>query len=660
MTSGFASLPVSASGETLLAAGRFGPLRAVAALRNTLQLGSLPHLVFLRRLFLPLAVYATVLKARRLHDLVEFEGLGPVLDGWRSEPAFFLALFCAFAFLFIILTGRRARRFLTAGAVGVTAVTGSLETASHYFYSVTGSAVDWVLVGMFFRHLPELCNVVASETSAMTALYVSLPIPIAAVALKKRPREAPLLASSMRWRQALFFLAAAALSGIVSVIPSSTLRHRDLDRNATLQVATSMIGSLREPVSGARFDLQAMRGAHLLRRDTPQWKNLVVIMLESTRASATTPYNPELATTPFMADLAEQSLMAERAYAIVPHTSKATVAVLCGTEPHFRTPITESDEGGIATRCLAELLSDQGFESVYMMPSIADFEDWEQLVANLGFDEFIPLEKMGDTTGFEWAHYFGMEDDIMLEPTRKWLEEHRDNPFFVTYLTAAPHHDYRAPKRYGRHDFAEEEVFNRYLNAVHYQDHFLRNLFDLYRELGLYENTVFVLVGDHGQAFYEHGRMGHSNVPYEEGLTVPFLVHAPGAFQDGPRVSHIASHLDVLPTAISLLGFELSGGFPKGRPLWQADPDRTTPFHCWMERECVGSVQQSWKYVHHFGERPDELFDLSNDPLERVNLAARFPRKVEMRREAALRWRRDVNAAYEAFMGRRGLARFLE
>jgi len=660
MASGFASLHLSPCDEPVQSAGQAGPLGGLLPRLRALQLGSLLHLEFLRRLFLPLAIYATVLKARRLHHIAELEGLGTVLDGWRSEPAFFLALFCGFAFLFSIATGQRARRFLTAGAAITAVITGTLETAAHYFYSVTGSAVDWVLVDMFFRRLPELCNVVASEAGTTTALYVSLPIPIVALALKKRPGAAPLQTAVERRRQAWFFLATASLAGVLSVVPSLTLRHRDLDRNATLQVATSMIASLQEPVSAARFDLEAMRGVHLLRNQRPRWKNLVVIMLESTRASATTPYNPELATTPFMVELAEQSLMAERAYAIVPHTSKAMVAILCGMEPHFRAPITESDEQGLPTRCLPELLSDQGYQSVYMMPEIADFENWDQLVENLGFGDFVPLEKMGDTTGFEWAHYFGMEDDIMLEPSRKWLEEHRESPFFVTYLTAAPHHDYRAPKRYGRHNFAEEDTFNRYLNAVHYQDHFLRNLFDLYRELGLYQDTVFVLVGDHGQAFQEHGRIGHSNVPYEEGITVPFLIHAPGAFADGPRVSHIVNHLDVLPTAVSLLGFELMGGVHQGRPIWNADPDRTTMFHCWMERECMGSVQRNWKFVHHFGERPDELFDLSTDPEERLNLAARYPRRVETQRETTLRWRRDVNAAHEAFLGRKGLARFLE
>ena len=243
---------------------------------------------------------------------------------------------------------------------------------------------------------------------------------------------------------------------------------------------------------------------------------------------------------------------------------------------------------------------------------------------------------------------------------REWLTENRDQPFMIGYLTAAPHHDYRAPIRYGFEKFDEDEIFNRYLNAVRYQDYFIRNLFALFKELGLYEETLFVLVGDHGQAFMEHGRFGHSNVPYEEGLTIPFLIHAPGAFEDGPRIENLVSQLDVLPTTAALLGFDLEGGQYPGVPVWEAEADRVHFFSCWMERECVGSVDARWKHVHHFGDRPDELFDLETDPSERVNVADRYPELARVRSKAALEWRSHVNAAHENHMGYGGMARFLE
>ena len=59
-------------------------------------------------------------------------------------------------------------------------------------------------------------------------------------------------------------------------------------------------------------------------------RNVVLIHLESTRAQSVTPYNEELQTTPFLDELARESLLAERAYAVVPRSSKGSVAVNCG------------------------------------------------------------------------------------------------------------------------------------------------------------------------------------------------------------------------------------------------------------------------------------------------------------------------------------------
>ena len=90
--------------------------------------------------------------------------------------------------------------------------------------------------------------------------------------------------------------------------------------------------------------------------------------------------------------------------------------------------------------------------------------DWEgrpQLVENFGHDELISLEDM-NTEGFQMANYFGYEDDIMLEPSRQWLQQHGENPFFATYKTLTPHHPYKTPTRYGIKElYAEDEHIKR-------------------------------------------------------------------------------------------------------------------------------------------------------------------------------------------------------
>ena len=613
---------------------------------------------FLRFLFFPLAAYSLVSRASMMRDKAALDGIFPVLDGWRSEPALYVALLGLFGVAASLARSPAQRRVAAVAATLTAATTALLVVTSLYFYQVTGSHVDWVLCHLFLTKLSETMNVASSEANGTILLHVAVPSVAALLALRARPWSAPLLPRADRLRHARAYGLAAIVGAVLSIAPSLTLEERDLFRNGPLNIAASLHGSLSEPISDARFDREALESARLVPAAPSRWKNVVVVIMESTGTRATTAYDPEMPTTPFLAELAKKSLVMERAYTVLPHTSKANVSILCGLEPHLRLSITEKVAS--PARCLPALLRDHGYASAYVIPVIHDFAGRDRQVVHWGFEDFIPMEEMGDTSQFEYAHYLGLEDAAALEPTREWLANNGHRPFFVTHMTSTPHHDYVAPKRYGRHDFDEDEIYNRYLNAIHYQDQFLKELFALYEEQGLYEETLFVLIGDHGEGFWEHGRMGHSNIPYEEGVAIPFLIHAPGAFEDGARVENLVSQLDVLPTVASMLGFALEQGQYSGQPVWEAEADRVHFFSCWMERECVGSVDARWKHIHHFGEQPDELFDLAADPLETRNLAADHPELTRVRRKAALEWRGAVNASYEAHLGLTGIARFVD
>jgi hypothetical protein len=291
-------------------------------------------------------------------------------------------------------------------------------------------------------------------------------------------------------------------------------------------------------------------------KETPRTekRNVVLIHLESTRARSVTPYNEDLNTTPFLDELAKSSLLAERAYTTVPRTSKAIVSVNCGIQPHLVEEITEGRQGGIPSRGLADLLKEQRYSTAFFQSSTENFENFRDLVANFGYAEYYPLESFDEEykEGFEWANYFGYEDDILLKPSEEWLKKHRDQPFMVKYLTGTGHHDYQTPRRYGLEDFSEDEELNRYLNCLRYQDFFVRNLIEQYKELGYYEETIFVVYGDHGEGFGEHGRWRHEDVIWEEGARVPLLIHAPGGsggregkgtLQPHRRPAHGARHV---------------------------------------------------------------------------------------------------------------------
>ena len=91
--------------------------------------------------------------------------------------------------------------------------------------------------------------------------------------------------------------------------------------------------------------------------------------------------------------------------------------------------------------------------------------------------------------------------------------------------------------------------FQAYLNTITYFDGVLAELFRLLDERGFLKNTVVLLVGDHGEAFGEHGKRQHDDVLWEEGVHVPLLLHGPRDLVGPPRrVGGLRQLMDLVPT----------------------------------------------------------------------------------------------------------------
>jgi phosphoglycerol transferase MdoB-like AlkP superfamily enzyme len=362
--------------------------------------------------------------------------------------------------------------------------------------------------------------------------------------------------------------------------------------------------------------------ATLARTGSTRKRNVVMVFLESVRASSTTLVDPSLNTTPFLAELAKTSLVASNAYAVVPHTSKALTAGHCGVAPPLDMQVTEAKPRGIYARCLPQLLRDQGYRTAFFQSATEHFEYRSNLVSNFGHQDFFPVDTM-PKKGSSRANYFGWEDDIMLRPSRDWLKQDPGRPLLATYLTVTSHHDYVVPSSIDVQQLAADPELNKYLNTIRYQDRFLKRLFDQYRKLGLYQNTVFVIVGDHGEGFGEHGLRQHDNTVYNEGVRIPLLVHDP----QNPRQRTMRA--PVQATALLATVAELLGS-----------PVRIA---CYGDDRCMALVRGNGKFVFHFGQRPDEFFDLATDPGEERNVLARQDRAtmVAMRADL-LRWRAQV------------------
>ena len=611
-------------------------------------------------LVIPLGVVVVALKLWRVVDRGEAAAWWAAPDLLRPD-VLMVAGFAAVGWVVVKLAARRRFEHVALGMMQAVAVVwAALEVLANHFYQVTGSTFDLHLLVFSVGRLDETWDVIISEATAaslglmgfVVAVLVTLPWGLWLWARQQQDDDdEPVGPRKLPSRFVGGWLAGAvACVGLAFVPPVGedyTAFGRATVVNMLLSVQDVRITDEirekadRQPLTDLEPELSDDAEQH------PQ--NVVILVLESTRAQSMTVYDPEMETTPFLADLAEKSTVADRAYSTVPHTSKALVAMLCGVEPQLRMPITEAQPGGLPARCIADLLGRLGYQSVFLQSATERFEDRPGLTDNMGYDDFIPLERM-DSSDYERSNYFGYEDAIMLPYARQWHEQRDDGPFLSTYLTLTPHHDYLAPKRrYGRHQFVdgvdEDDKLNRYKNTLYYVDQFTEELIEQYRKLGHYDDTLFVIMGDHGEAFGEHGRTQHDNVIWEEGLHVPLLIYDPSN-PEGERIDYPVSQIDLVPTILDRLGIDVQGEEFPGKPIEETHEDRVVYGHCWYERRCMARIGHRLKYIDHFGQRAPEVYDLHEDPWEENNLADEKQDEIRQWRADLYGWREGVNAMY--------------
>ena len=612
--------------------------------------------VYLSSLLVPLVVYNLVLKGIRIDSQEELPGGLAAFALIRSDLLFNLGYVFLWVGLFALTRDSRLRWPVVVLFHTVTILVVATTTSAHQYFQETGSTLSLNVITYSLRTLGEIADVIGSVTSlaiwawVLVILgYIVLGPWIVATLVCGKPGESGSFASPSTSR--LFALGAftTSLGFIFLSLPvGAGVAGKSFSRDAVVNIVMAEVEHAQIRDLAANADsLEPPVDTSLQETTQTEKKNVVLIHLESARSRSVTPYNEDLDTTPYLDVLARDSLLAERAYTIVPHTSKAVTSINCGIDPHLVREITETEPGGVPARCLPELLKEQGYDSVWFSSATEHFEDRRDLVENFGYEDFLPVETM-ETEGFQRSNYFGYEDDIMLEPSRIWLEQHKDEPFLATYLGVTGHHDYQPIDRYGLKDYSSFPPLDNYQNSMRYLDFFVKNVIDQYKELGLYEDTIFVIYGDHGEGFGEHDLFQHDNTIYQEGLKVPYIIHAPGRFEEGKRVDTLTNQLDTLPTLLDMLGYEVEGGHYQGRSLVGPQlEDRTLFFSCFDEYRCLASIQGTEKYIYFFGNQPEEVYDLASDPLEQNNIADELSKEeLKDKRAQVLAWYSKINAMY--------------
>jgi arylsulfatase A-like enzyme len=384
-------------------------------------------------------------------------------------------------------------------------------------------------------------------------------------------------------------------------------------------------------------------------------RNVVVLTIDTLRASKLRPYNQRSRVqTPALNAFAEEATLFEHAQAPENWTKPSVASILTSLTP--MTHGTKADASSLpeAALMVSEVYEDAGFSTATFLANgyVSDRFGFDQ-----GWDHYTNYIRENRNSG---------ADNVFAEAA-EWIEEHEDERFFVYIQTIDPHVVYDPPDELLRlYDENPEaytgQVSNRMtaqlledakrnpprvvfteadqqrLKDLHdgeitFHDRYFGPFIDKLKELGLYEDMIFVVTSDHGEEFNDHGSWGHGHSIYQELLHVPLLVRWPATEAAGRRVPQVVSTMDIAPTVLEASGVDVPEVF-EGRSLLPyvrgAIPNRPAlAFSDFMDDRRV-VVAGRWKLVLR-GNLRWTMFDLEADPGEEHELEFGDQRRIALR-----------------------------
>lgn len=239
----------------------------------------------------------------------------------------------------------------------------------------------------------------------------------------------------------------------------------------------------------------------------------------------------------------------------------------------------------------------------------------------------------------DWLQVLDAENktEIRADLTRGWYIRRQDNVFFFKSGSIIEIKNGPQPRKAifvfrGKLLLPVEAIARQYRAEVEYMDSEIGRFLDQLRKLKLYENTLFVIVGDHGEGLGEYHNtfgdphIGHIHFLYDVYLRVPFIITYPGHLRGGKIIETPVTLLDVAPTILSLMRWEK---MPQqmGRSLWPLKKQETRPLYFETYRpESVRDRFAIWQRPWHLIITPEdrrlEVFNFEQDPLEKNDLSS--------------------------------------
>jgi arylsulfatase A-like enzyme len=363
--------------------------------------------------------------------------------------------------------------------------------------------------------------------------------------------------------------------------------------------------------------------------------NVVLLLLEST--SNPSRQRADGDPMPHFTSLTRRGVYWPNFYCNTPMSIKTIFATHSGHYPAADFVIITDARPRFPSKALPAFFKEHGYRTALLHGGYFEYTKKRRYLVDRGYDVLYDGKTIPGGEAFK-RNKWGVDDKAVFDYAAQWICE-SDQPFFLTIIPILPHHPYHTPERWKKR-FAENTEIDQYHNSLFFEDQLLGSLITNLKAAGRFEDTIFVVTADHGEAFSQHGRNRvHSAEIFEENMNVPLVISNPILF-GGPQQSPIlGAHIDLLPTLCDLVGFDMDDFYGDGVSLFRKTGREMVFFYTELRGQKLGLRDDNFKFIFRPGSDTVELYDVILDRGEKTNVAQKHPERAAFYKDRVLVWR---------------------
>jgi arylsulfatase A-like enzyme len=449
--------------------------------------------------------------------------------------------------------------------------------------------------------------------------------------------------------------------------------------------------SLKKHVSGIKYILKRnydSQGNYLgsLKGFSIRKFNIILFSIDTLRADGLSCYGNSVKTSPKIDELSTEGVLFRNALSQSSWTLPSHMTMFTSLYPSVHGCITPTtwtksvDPLDNYWITLPEILKSFGYSTVA-------FTDGKLLGPTFNFNQ-----------GFDICDDSGGGIDKISQKVIKWLEDYSFSKPFFLFLHCYDVHRYKPPKyiekmftegykgkllklRKAEYKLEQRVTANAFYNLDEDDINHLRNLYnaEIYKtdskfgeilnylkERNLYKDALIIITSDHGEEFWEHGGTGHGWSLHQHQLRVPLIIKFPDNAFSGRKIQELVGVIDIAPTILDILGIPAPEEF-QGISLLPLIKDNAKVERYFIaeasllgNQKCIIYKKHSllfnkyppigenifnwrrflyvWRNILNFSE--NELFDLANDPGEKLNILSK---KLELANKMEIILLREID-----------------